>query len=563
MATSFAFALLAAALTVAPAGAEEPAAPGLDAAGLEAFWDEATGRDLEALSAPVTADPFATLDRVLVAKAQPDECFAGIGVDYPDGPPCGVGAPKVNQAYVWGLTGGGDHEEVWFGTAPNVHCLVLGGFHGIIEPHATDSWVCEFGESETARYGGLPAAAGDWRPPRVYRYDPATGTLVDKTPLDPRIGTTLGLRSAGSIGDLAMLGGPSLLGGVNLFAFDTATGDYLGSKNLAGYTNIRKWLVVDGVLYTGVATTTGGYVLRWVDDPAAAGYPFAFTAVGYLTGDAVELALHEGRLFATTWPVPVGGGGVIDEAGLWMSPVIPVGGLTAADAAGWTKVWTTSDYDPDPLVAATTGGGALASYGGDLYWGTMHVPFLSGITHLGLFYPDPADPPSEKQIVEAVLGTHRAVSIFRGHHFGEATEDIDVLYGEPFLPAYDPVGGWSIAPNNMASFPVYGESGFGNFFNNYTWTMSVYDGSLFVGTMDWSYLAADMLEMLGESFGLPGWDPAIEFPPRSYGADLWRFDSSVTPAVPESITGVGNYTNYGIRTMLTEGATSTWGRPTR
>jgi hypothetical protein len=37
-----------------------------------------------------------------------------------------------------------------------------------------------------------------------------------------------------------------------------------------------------------------------------------------------------------------------------------------------------------------------------------------------------------------------------------------------------------------------------------------------------------------------------------YGADLWRFDNNSSPAQPENVTGVGNYLNYGIRTMVSD-----------
>ena len=47
-----------------------------------------------------------------------------------------------------------------------------------------------------------------------------------------------------------------------------------------------------------------------------------------MDGDAAELALHEGRLFVSTWP-DVGA----SLSGLWMSPPLPSGGLTAAHAA--------------------------------------------------------------------------------------------------------------------------------------------------------------------------------------------------------------------------------------
>ena len=34
-----------------------------------------------------------------------------------------------------------------------------------------------------------------------------------------------------------------------------------------------------------------------------------------------------------------------------------------------------------------------------------------------------------------------------------------------------------------------------------------------------------------------------------YGADLWRFDSSDTPAVNENYSGLGDTYNYGIRAL--------------
>jgi hypothetical protein len=130
----------------------------------------------------------------------------------------------VNQAYVWGLTE--QRNTLWFGTAPNVHCLVVGTFLGQELPHHTDSWVCAFGESNLSP--PLPGAVGDWRPPQIFSFDTRTGDMVDRTPADPLIETTLGIRSAGSRGRVAFLAGPNLLGGINLFAFDTKTGRYLG-----------------------------------------------------------------------------------------------------------------------------------------------------------------------------------------------------------------------------------------------------------------------------------------------------------------------------------------------
>lgn len=545
-------------------GLADPPAPGLSPEQLEDFWQEAYGdSDLGVQQ----IDQFLqTMNWEVLAKAEPDSCYDEIGNPYPSGPPCATGQSKVNQAYVWGLAKSGD--DLWFGTAANVHCLVLGGFLDLTIPHETDSWVCEFGASQLSLNDppGLPGQIGDWRPPELYVYNTETDTLTEKTTAVTgtgavALGQTLGIRSAGTISDVVILAGPALTptGRLNMFAFDTTTGDYLGFDQLAGYSNIRKWLVVDDVLYTAVRNVGGGgSVLRWQGD---AGDPFQFEVVGNLDGAGAELALHDGRLFVSTWP-----GGVMTStvvAGVYMSPLIPSGGLTTTHAApgAWTKVWQVDEYEPDPVTAATYGGGALASYGDYLYWGTMHVPFLSTMAHLEYFqtftdtYPfnDP-----EVDIPLAVLGTYRPISIFRGQNF-DTTPEIELLYGLPFLPvasydAFDDDVDWSLRPNNMDVYlPTMGLSGFGNFFNNYTWTMDTYEEQLFVGTMDWSYLGSDLLELVLEPIISGTLEITIELPPPiGAGADLFRFPAPDTIALPESIEGVGNYSNYGVRTMIAD-----------
>ena len=482
------------------------------------------------------------LDRELLAKAAPDECFNGIGVPYTGTVPiCEYGMPRVNQAYVWGLAKPGD--DLWFGTAPNTLCLVYSSFMGITTPLQTESYVCEFGESQYSP--PLPAAIGDWRPPDLFRYDTQTMTLAEVTPADPRFGVSLGIRSAGTLDGVVLLGGPSLQGGINLFAFDALTDAYLGSTNLPQYNNIRKWLEVDGVLYTGVRdTATGaGHVLRWRGNLAN---PFQFEVVGNVGSEVAELAVYEGRLFVTTWPnlkaTP-------PEAGsLYMSPPLPASGLTSADADAWLRVWQAGDYEPDPVTALTYGGGALHSFGEYLYWGTMHVPFVAAIAHFNV-YGQPATP---AETIAGLIGSHRAISIFRGHDFGTASEELELLYGQQQLPTYQN-GLWLLMPNGMNAEPLWGPSGLGNFYNNYTWTMDMFRGQLFVGTMDWSYLLDDGLPLLLQFLGLPP-DTQLPLPVGDHGADLYRFPFASSPARAESVNGVGNPTNYGIRTMLSADA---------
>ncbi|MCX6029955.1 MAG: hypothetical protein NT169_11755 [Chloroflexi bacterium] len=508
---------------------------------MEQFWQGLYGRPSDPARINPSFMPQATqplpLGGKLLAKAQPDECFDGIGSPYPPGPPCATGRAKVNQSYVWGLTKTGN--DLWFGTATNVQCAVIGRGLGVTTPFETNSWVCEFGSASYP--SSLPADLKDWRPPRIYQYSTASETLTEKTPPDSRIAGTGGFRFAASHNNVVLLGGPAFGGSVNLFAYQADSGAYLGSINLPAYDNIRKSLVVNDVLYLGVGVAGGmGSVLRWTGDP---GNPFQFETVGDIGGDVADLAFFEGRIFASTWPRSG------ELAGLFMSPVLTPGGLTAADAAGWTKVWQVDAYEPDPVTASTYYNGALMAFDGYLYWGTMHVPMQAAVAHFDT-YGMPSDP---SEILATILGTQRATNVFRGRHLGVASE-IQLLYGYANLPAYDSTLGWKFVPNNMGRFPLFGLGGFNNFFNNYTWSMETFADQLFVGTMDWSYVFASIVESYLTSLGVADASAlahAIQLPTYSYGADLYRFVDEWWPAIAVSTAGVGNYTNYGVRNMVT------------
>jgi hypothetical protein len=484
------------------------------------------------LAASLSATPVVPhLANKLLAKAKPDECFKGVGLDniYPFDFTTNTcdGTPKVNQAYVWGLAKAG--QDLWFGTAPNVHCLVIGGYLEMTDPIQTSSYVCELGSSKLVP--PLPASIGDWRPAEFWVYNLTSGSLTKIQVADPNVQYTVGIRAAGTLNGVVVMGGPSMLGGINMFYFNAATKEYLGSKRLP-YENIRKFAVIDNVLYT----TAGPRVLRWTGDLAN---PHSWVEVGNISGSGAELCAHEGRIFVATWPAgELPGGGSI--ASLWMSPVMGTDGLNAVDATGWRVVWTALNYEPDQVIAATYGGGALASFQGYLYWGTMHVPFLSTEAHMAV-YGEPAD---NLEFLTTAIGCHRAIAIFRGKNFGKSTQVMQVCYGEKNLPVYDSVNGWTMKLNKMGT-PLYGTSGFGNFFNNYTWTMAVFNNCLFVGTMDWSYLA------FGDSQMFFGTDIPPFIQPE-YGADLYAFTSSTAGAKAVYRNGVGNYLNYGIRTMIAD-----------
>jgi len=528
---------------------------------LEAFWLNSSRQNFRNFPVPKRFEKK-KLSKDLLAKAVPDECYNGMGGEYiplPGGcTECEIGKSKVNEGYVWGLTKSG--KDIWFGIAANVNCLAAGNFLGLYEnPHENQCWVCEYSESKYPYFVPLLASGkpgvevlGDWRVPKIYSYDTETGILSDNTPpltfTDMLIVKTLGIRSAGSLGKFIILGGPSLTGGINLFAFHSDDG-YLGSVNIQGFNNIRKWLALNGALYTAVGNSWGGgSVLRWSGTRQD---PFQFEVVGSLDGSGAELAFHENRLFVSTWPDwPDEDNPNPPRGGLWMSPEIHEEGLVVGHTFTWEKVWAVDEYEPDAITASTYGVGALASFDGYLYWGTMHVPFLSTLMHTKI-NGTPSEP---DEVMDLILGTHRAISIFRGRNFDSERKEIQLAYGMPYLPRYED-GLWQIGPNNMENpFPLWGLSGFGNFFNNYTWSMAVYQDRLYVGTMDWSFLFKEGLQafLAEREMNIPRFP--VMGPNSFFGADLFYLDSSNGPAFSESIDGIGNYTSYGIRNMVSDDA---------
>jgi hypothetical protein len=517
---------------------------------------------------------------MLMAKAQPDECYYGIGENniYPfdfESQVCQGGRPKVNESYVFGLTRSG--KNLWFGTAPNMGCLVFAtiaeqGIPGGVFAMGTDLWVCEYGEGLYGQAHDLPPASGDWRPPSIYLFNTRHNTLIEKITNDPLIFETLGLRAAGSSGNVVFLAGPSISGiggpaeteGINMFAFHARSGDFLGSCHFPEYNNIRKWVVANGVLYAGVAnnknafadpdSAPAGAIIRWKGNTEN---PFIFEVVGWVDGDAAELAMHNERIFVSTWPdFSKLFDDTYDYAGLWMSPFMGADGLHHRDAQSWVKIWSANDYEQDEVTARLYNGGALATFEGYLYWGTTHAPMSAGLAHAEIYgHWDPQTGDIDmRKLLSAVLGTHRPISIFRGRRFGFPKEEVQVLYGLQSMPAYirrsDGSGyEWQILPNKMGP-PLYGPAGFGNLYNTYTWTMNAHNNELFVGTMDWSHMLSAVI--LPAILNPIMEKPIQEFPvPKSdFGADLFVFPSSTQEAIALYPAGVGNYSSYGIRTMI-------------
>jgi len=522
---------------------------------------------LGAMASPASAESADadSYTATLLAKAKPDECFNGIGLPYPVGPPCAEGQAKVNQAYVWGLTKIG--SDVWFGTGANVNCLVSGATLDVYNPVVNKDYVCEYAESGTVRDDpAWPVYLGDQRPPEVWLYDACSKKSVNKSSEiiaksaddAKRLRETIGLRAAGNFNGVVLLGGPALNDSLNLFAFDARSHKFIGSINLPEYGNIRTFLVAEKALYLGVGIGTngssGGGVLRWTGSLQD---PFSFEVVGSLPVQAADLTYYDGRLAITSWPASKATSAT-QLAGVWLSPKLADGepGLNPEDATGWTQSWNAGQYEPDRIMSATYGGGGIAAYDGYLYWGTMHVPLKATKVYQNR-YPQSTDEGKKEQVID----TQRAISIWRGKDLGTPDAKIELLYGETALPAYTATtNSWSTVSTGWT--PLYGRSGFDFPYNNYTWRMTVVDGKLFVGTMDWSYIVQDLVAQGAGSSADAAAAKAISDPanlgataidPAAYGGDLWMFPSAAEKALPISTTGLGNYLNYGIRNMVVDG----------
>ena len=509
--------------------------------------------------------------RERLAKAKPDECFAGIGVDYPplnlDGT-CSLGQPKVNQSYIWGMAraGVGDAgfsgDEVWFGTIANPLC---DGAAGVLEPEAVlhTSWACEYGQSMLARreVAPLPPSAGDWRQPKIYSYKLSTRQLTDRTPpRDSALKTVTGFRSAGALGNVVFVAGPDMLARVVFAAYDASTGAFKGSCRASALRNIRSWIVVNGVLYAGAGRQSAdGVVLRWrgttADPYAGATSPSeycGFEIVGVLPDMPSYFADYDGkRLAATVWADSHRESGAPTNpftSGLYVGPLYGSdGAYTSADApARWQRLWGMLDYEQDPVVAAAGGGGALAFWRGWLWFGTMHNTAGTITSHTRCTLPACFGQPQNADEQRTLLfNATRAASIWRARVADTGSPQVELLYGETELPALVP-GTRTFAMQPTGWTPRHGSSGMNNPFLTYAWSASAGTDDLMFGFYDYRYV-------FDVNFGLiPDQPPPAPAPDplRGYGADLWRFTDPEAAAVPEATAGLTNFSNYGVRNML-------------
>lgn len=508
-----------------------------------------------------------------IAQAPVDEWFFGIGdsrntylpnvsLEQQVSPPKG-GVAKRNGGYVWAMAAVEDY--LWFSSLSNGWCgwmMVTGQFM----PTQNSRWACEtfrsaypsLAEAEEAIPWpeGAATIQADWRPPGIYRLNVKTNEVQrivsDHPVFTDMLGRSFGFRAAGSADGLVFMASNPLVRGdesVFILAFDGVTGEFVDGVQLPGYVNVRRFRNVshaDGrdAMYVFVgsemhSSAHPNHLLRWVGsrEKPFDGEGKGFEIVGDLgdAGSGVELLEHDGRFVLTTW------GSETVAAGLYQSSPFPDGGFTASQPARFTKVFDAADFDPDPVIAMSWLIGALEIFDGYIYWGSMH-PNGQGFQQLVMDSPGILF-----SAREAILKSHRATHVFRTRLGEEPVTEL--LYGKEILWAYVN-GEWVQRSNRLGMEPLYGDAGFGAEFNDYTWTMIKYRGSLYVGTFDVSgglkaiqgesdcWLSCYVLRTLAEHADL---DAEIS------GYDLYRFDDSASPAVAVTKDGFANPSSNGVR----------------
>jgi hypothetical protein len=514
-----------------------------------------------------TPQPGPIMNVSKVASAPVDACFQSIGGARPTPDAngnCPAGfQPKIDGDYIWSAARSGDYA--YFGTLSDLACGASTWSFDTTPELVPGADVCEFGQGPTA--ATLGAMYGDIREPHVLRVNANTQQTQDITPLnDPILQHTLGLRAAAANNDVVLeMGqyvpgpGSSVGGGLGMFAFEGSTGKFLGSKLFTDISSARGGVVAsDGNLYLAArnAGTTGGAVLRWTGDKAN---PFQFETVGTLANDAGYITTFGNRLVVSGWGTqPPGQKGAVvgGPSKIWMSPDIPAAGLTPADADSWKPIFGWDQYDPDSTVATGIDWGALAEWHGDLYVGSYNPAALGAVESIWSKY---GMPKTDAQKFADMAGANRAATIFRIHNPGTAQQTVTLLYGDKTLPVFNPTSKtWSRKANLLGQTPKFGPSGFnGNPGNAYSWTFTVFQDKLYMGTFDLTGLITPSAPFTKVNDGLSETSEKLlqtvvgpSLKATLGGGDVWRMDDPNRPAVAETLNGFGNSSDHGVRVFL-------------
>ncbi|WP_238009012.1 hypothetical protein KZZ52_20875 [Dactylosporangium sp. AC04546] len=434
----------------------------------------------------------------VAAQADPDRWWFGIGEETADHEEDGARA-QITQQYVWGITADAAQRSIWWGTVGNV----TGSGFATVAPDFADSglgvplkpWddpdnvTVEFSASYNAVHGVPPTMGpvGDAVPAQVWQYDIGTGVTVERTPTEqqcPVLRDVAGLRAAGALGDVVLIGGIETTteggaqagGTVVLLAYRASDGEFLGWRRFPQWNNIKNFIVAGGRLYFGVALAQSedgitGSVQR-LRSPAD---PFEFEEVGRLGNQPTYFTVHRDRLITGTWA----GAGSEEHTGVYLSPPLHRLGPQASDE--WRLVFSAAQLFPDPITARSMVSFAVTSFGGWVY-ATFGIPSIepSFTRHLAAHPEIPRE--TIPDLALAYLKSSPAGVVYRIKDPGEVNQQVELLYGEERYWVYEPGGvGWALRDNLLHQKPRFGGGGFGDRWNDYVgWGAAVFRGKLYV-----------------------------------------------------------------------------------
>jgi hypothetical protein len=273
------------------------------------------------------------------------------------------------------------------------------------------------------------------------------------------------------------------------------------------------------------------------------------------------LGVHHGKLYVGAGTATSAAlGGTSTPGGVWCSS-------KPSDPNSWTEVLHFPDVAPE-----NTGVPSMTSANGKIYVGTENK---YGFEVWRSTVADPAGNADWKRLVtngagdgyNAWAGT---METFRNNVY-VGSMAVPGVTGVMAMKAFDiirikPDDKWQLLVGDRTpEVPVNGAttrkpltgwpSGFGMPTNLYCWNMEVYDGYLYVGSMDMSSMlrvATDAgMEVPDMGTGMP--PQLMQLVLKAAGFDLWKSPDGLI-WLPVTLTGMGDYKNYGARTMCVHGS---------
>jgi hypothetical protein len=486
-----------------------------------------------------------------------------------------------SASYPWATTTYGS-DELWMGTISLGWCVWP--FQNLEFPIYLTTY--------ESRFTGCSVQDVLTTPSQIYIYDFKAGTqeLIHEGSLTSggkeyaeakerhdgmALLSVMGLRAAGTFGDLVFFAGHHLHSGsegwLRIYVFNARKRAFLGFRELRGDTTRRFKTITDENgdkgFYTIIGAETGmmqngegpTVMLRWVgteeepfkggsflqtDNGQGAGWDVV-SAAGLdghygMIGDFQQFTHTDGteRLIMSSAAHPLlydpdtgERNPALQESVMLLSESVPAGGWTRDNPMDFKVVFGMDRYDPDVRGRWGAKWGTTNIHDGHIYFGTYHQGTNAGYLHFkkadrALYDQLTA---TQDEHVEFAVNQWRASSIFRMKledldAIAAGSKDPELLYGYTRFRVADEAGNWVDMKNKLGVKPRFGEAGLGHPGNIYSWTSLSKDGQLFWGFFDAFSGTHDLLFEADSSWFLlfPGFALPVPFSEHFRDTSLTR-----------------------------------------